>query len=274
MDELAIAVSISLAESINPMNLDDFEKHLQYEQIFEDRGYLYHQAMTGYPESRDLEFKNLFSWVPLRPFENLLDVPSGGGYLSDYVVRNFGNYSVSVRNLEFTNGFSEKAQVVSPDKPWGFAGNGFDRVVCLAAAHHIFDLSGLLRNCINVLRPGGLLHVADVPPGSGVENFLENFVHRFTPGGHRGLYRNLLTEDWPVELRLLHSGRMKCPWTFHGKLELLEFSNDLFGLVDAPRLDLEQALGEMIGIHESESGVRLLWELDYIVLQKVPLKQA
>ena len=100
---------------------------------------------------------------------------------------------------------------VAPGSSWPIAPKSADRVICLAAAHNIQDLSSLYLNIKHVLRPGEIFHLADVSPFSGVQVFLESFVHRYTPGGHRGLYRDFFSEAFPSFFEVLDITRRPCP---------------------------------------------------------------
>lgn len=100
---------------------------------------------------------------------------------------------------------------VAPCSSWPIAPKSADRVICLAAAYNIQDLSSLYLNIKHVLRPGGIFYLADVAPFSGVQVFLESFVHRYTPGGHRSLYRDFFSEAFPSFFEVLDISRRPCP---------------------------------------------------------------
>lgn len=57
-----------------------------YEDIFKERARQYHYAMATYPNARNEEFVALFKGLaPFSENENIADLPSGGGYLSQYL---------------------------------------------------------------------------------------------------------------------------------------------------------------------------------------------
>lgn len=153
--------------------------------------------MLSIPIAHKAEFSSVISKIPLVSGECLVDVPSGGGCLEAFLNRKIPNSLHSVQNLEFTEGFGPSPCVVAPGSYWPIAPKSADRVICLAAAHHIQDLSALYLNIKPVLRPGGIFHLADVAPFSGVQVFLESFVHCYTPGWHRGLYRDFFLRSSP-----------------------------------------------------------------------------
>ena len=153
--------------------------------------------MVSCPAARDMEFSSLFAKVPLKLHECLVDVPSGGGYLEAFLNRKMPGSTPFVHSFELASGFGAKSTVVSLDSPWPMKEQSADRVVCLAAAHHIQDLSPLYSNVELALKPGGVFHLADVAPGGGVQAFLETFVDRHTPGGHTGFYRDFFARAVP-----------------------------------------------------------------------------
>lgn len=136
-------------------------------------------------------------------------------------------------------------------------------MVCLAATHNIQHLEKLLDNVRQVLRPGGLLHVADVRPHSGIATFLNTFVDRHTSTGHRGSYHDYERLRWPSWLEILTVQTRHCAWRFGTVWQMLLFCHSLFGLGQEGLDGLEEALRSHVGVRESEAGVELLWELSY-----------
>ena len=249
------------------MNVSDPLIAHEYGEIFDRRGSLYHDAMVSCPMARDAEFSSLFVKVPLKAGECLVDVPSGGGYLEAFLKRKMPGTTHSVHNFELTSGFGAKSTVVSLDSPWPMPAKSADRVVCLAAVHHIQDLSPLYSNVESALKSGGVFHLADVAPGSGVQAFLETFVDSHTPGGHRGFYRDFFAQVVPPRFDLLDVSRRACPWAFESVDQMLGFCAGLFGLQTCSKAELEVALRECIGVNDHSSGVSLSWELVYLDMQ-------
>lgn len=245
------------------MNLSDSALVTEYDAIFDQRGSLYHQAMASAPRARDVEFAQLFAHYPMSANERLIDVPSGGGYLGQFLQRSQPALPVQLCNLEFSPGFGPTPQIVDPYGVWPLKRGCADRVVCLAATHHIQHLDKLLENLHHVLRQGGLLHIADVKPESGIATFLDTFVDRHTSTGHRGNYRYFDTMVWPSWLEILALETRPCAWRFDTVQQMLLFCQSLFGLGQDAFDGLEEALHSNIGVRKSDSSVELLWELSY-----------
>ena len=56
-----------------------------YQAIFNLRANTYHQAMTQWPHARQKEFEIALSFCDLSDNHCIVDIPSGGGYLSKYI---------------------------------------------------------------------------------------------------------------------------------------------------------------------------------------------
>jgi cyclopropane fatty-acyl-phospholipid synthase-like methyltransferase len=210
--------------------------------------------------ARSKEFLELFKNFPLGDGERVLDVPSGGKYL-----KNFIQGDVDITSLEFTSGFSKNVRVVSPYEDWGLSHG--DRAISLASLHHISNLDTFLLNITNSIRPGGLIHLADVEADSQISRFLDEFVGHWTPGGHQGLYRDWGEIAWPKDLEVISIEVRKCPWEFESIEDLINFCKNLFYLKDCPDTALRSYLESDIGIYSENERVYLDWELVYIDLK-------
>ena len=236
------------------MNLSDSTLAAEYDAIFDRRGSLYHQAMARAPRARDTEFAQLFTHCPLAANERLIDVPSGGGYLGQFLQRSQPDTPLQVVNLDFSTGFGPIPQIVDPYGVWPLDRGCADRVVCLAATHHIQHLEKLLDN----------VRQADVRPDSGIATFLDTFVDRHTSTGHCGNYRDFERLSLPSWLEILAVQTRPCAWRFDTVQQMLLFCHSLFGLEQDDFDGLEEVLRSRVGVRESDAGVELLWELSYL----------
>jgi SAM-dependent methyltransferase len=235
--------------------------NLEYAEIFEARGDMYHRAMLNHPDARAREFQQLFARIPLGEKERVVDIPSGGGYLARWLPKD-----AALTELELSSGFKPGNRVVDTYGDWSVG--PFDRAVCLAALHHIADQNRFVSQLVRSVRPGGIIHIADVDAATPLPAYLDGFVGRFNCTGHSGLY---LTEESFQSLpgtRMRSSAVRSCVWDFASVDALLEFSNDLFGLMNCPRRLLANAL-EAIGLTSGADGASLDWRLRYIDLEVV-----
>jgi SAM-dependent methyltransferase len=236
-----------------------------YACVFSGRGRSYQAAMRRWPDARAEEFRQLFRNYPLTVGERLLDVPAGGGYLL-----RFCPPGIRVDSLEFSDAFREPSGVapvlVDPLGPWPVA--PADRVICLAALHHIAPLEPFLERLATAVRPGGLVHLADVGLGSPIAAFLDGFVDAWTPGGHRGHYRDWSQQRWPETLQPLRVEERPCPWRFRSEEDMEAFTRQLFALRGDPPGALRSALAERVGWRRGSAGVELDWRLTAIDLRR------
>lgn len=246
------------------MNLSDNGRSSEYADIFAERGRLYHKAMAQSKQARDLEFAQLFARTPCSAAERIVDAPSGGAYLGDFIRRNYPNAITEVLSLDFTSGFGETPVLVDPYGTWPVQEQWADRAICLAASHHIENLGALLENFHRATHPGSLIHLADVAPGSGIADFLDTFVDRHTCTGHNGIYRDFNEFTWPDWMAIRSIEKRKCPWRFGSEGDMLQFCLNLFGLGESAKALIRDALGQFVGFRVTEDGVELNWELVYV----------
>ncbi len=163
------------------MNIPDKNS---YESIFDQRGQWYHQAMELIPDSRKDEFRFLYDKIKLKPGDKILDFPSGGGYLADFLPK-----YVKLFELEVSKSFA-KAHDISIGS-WDhlpFEDNFFNTIFCCAAFHHVSNemRQKYLSESYRVLRPGGFLSIADADINGYVSKFLNGYVNENNSMGHHG----------------------------------------------------------------------------------------
>jgi hypothetical protein len=225
-----------------------------YEQVFRHRGASYHKAMLEYPGVRSLEFQRLFHRFPLKEGESLIDCPALGGYLQSNVPEplqvtslDYCPQSDTVQEISSLNTLEEK----------------FDRVVCLAASHHIGDLYAFIDTLQGKVKTGGLIHLADVTAENPIRLFLDDFVGKWTSTGHSGIWRcfeNLFPADL-VEIR-------QTPWIFRSEEEMVLFCRLLFGLdLNPSGYQILEALDRYVGVDHGENFYRVNWKLTYVDME-------
>lgn len=97
-----------------------------YRLIFQQRANDYHFAMQHYPNVRINEFNNLIKSTNFSKVKNVLDIPSGGGYLKKYLPNH-----LNIISTDFSEGFTnDSIQLVTPEK-LPFESNSFDAVFFL-----------------------------------------------------------------------------------------------------------------------------------------------
>ncbi|MEO5629660.1 MAG: methyltransferase domain-containing protein [Thermomonas sp.] len=229
----------------------------EYVEIFKQRGHPYHAAMQAFPDARNAEFEQLFAAHPLEGVPRILDIPAGGGYLARHL-----GARAQVTSREITPGFSLDTELADPDDLSAFS--GYDRAICLAALHHFEDPISFLTRLRGTLKPGGILHVADVCAGSPLGDYLDGFVGRYNITGHDGRYLGADRARYASLGRVERCEEVHCRWQFRDEADMLAFAGSLFGLVDHPLAELRDALRRLVGFRVTDTGVELDWRLLYI----------
>ncbi len=238
-----------------------------YNEIFEERGQLYHQAMVEQPRARDQEFENIVAFARLSDGQRICDAPSGGGYLRAYAPS-----GVRVVSLETSSVFAHLARGNRAPDPLlatleglPFEAGCFDRVVSAAALHHVEDKPAFHRAAARVLAPGGALCVADVPAGSAVAHFLDVFVDGHSRMGHRGMY---VDDDYPklledAGLRVEDAARIPFVWTFETPDAMAAFAQLLFGIDQATLAEVRGGIEQHLGWETVGGRCEMQWELAF-----------
>ena len=193
-----------------------------YDQIFARRADRYGDAMAMCPEARAAEFAAVAS--PIGPdARNLFDMPAGGGWLRKYL-RGDIHYVAVEPAVHFFDSCPDEpgaerinSAIETVPRKTGVA----DVVVSLTGLHHAPDLGAVFDEFRRLLRPGGLLVIADVARASAPARFLDGYVHANSPMGHVG--RFLDAETAPLlraaGFNIVADELVEVPWRFADPVE-------------------------------------------------------
>lgn len=237
-----------------------------YESLFENRGSAYDRAMSRYPLARAAEFTQVVARLAAQTNETVADVPAGGGYLRAYLpagVRWLGH--------EPCASFHGAGGGNLPMLPFPWPAASVDHLVSLAGLHHQVDKLAFYREVRRVLRPGGRFVLSDVPAGSALASFLDDFVGAHNSTGHAGVYLNDLcpAELGAAGLRVLSDELVVFPWAFTDETSLGEFCHGLFDLRSVGPVETGAAALTRLGACEVPAGVGLRWCLRTLVATPV-----
>lgn len=198
-----------------------------YEEIFNQRGFKYDQAMAAYPKARDQEFHNLINQFKYFPGAVVADIPAGGEYMQRYLPE-YCRYVSFEPCRNFTQNIAEAADFF----PLPIADHSIDITLSLAGLHHLEDKAKLFSEFKRITKLGGYLGIADVYEGSATSIFLDHFIGKHNQMGHEGIYlseqtlRDLAQTGW----NLVSAKHVKLQWVFADKDHMGTFCKRLFDL--------------------------------------------
>lgn len=236
---------------------------LNYSDIFELRGRLYHQAMREFPDARVNEFLSVIREARIVPGMTIVDVPSGGAYLSRHLS------DVELIGLETSQTFAELATektqsvLLYEDNMFPLKDACSDRVLSIAGLHHVENKCEVFSEMRRILTPGGRVLVADVAEDSFVRSFLDDFVGRYSETGHSGWYfgDTTRTELHDAGFNIVNDKRLDYLWCASNINQLAEFCRLLFGMVRADTSTVADGIRDYLGIRELGDQVGLNWQL-------------
>jgi SAM-dependent methyltransferase len=238
-----------------------------YEEIFEKRGHLYHKAMTLYPEARREEFDNIIKLAQIRHGHIICDIPSGGGYLKNFIYNRVDVVSIETSRafakLCKANGNSYVLHTNLNNLP--IKTNSVDRVLALAGLHHVEDKRSFYLESYRILKSEGIFCIADARQGSMVSMFLDVFVNEHNSMGHRGAY---LDENTKCELEkcgfdVNYSSAIKYYWRFASIDDMVAYFQLLFGIDKASHEEILYGIAKYLGYSRVNKEYCLNWELTF-----------
>lgn len=231
-----------------------------YSEIFTARAKQYHFAMQTFPDAREAEFRALLHDLPTSAMD-VLDVPSGGGYLASFLPTH-----MHINSCDFSAGFAETGVPLASPHCLPYSSESIDAVLSLTGLHHISreNQNAFLAECHRVLRAEGSVLVGEVLRGSPVDTFLNDFVHRHNSQGHVGDFFDEGFKQQLANVGFVHT-RMQVRsyvWNFANVECMISYCKNMFGIDQATDSQIEQCLRETLGYREASNGsIELPWQL-------------
>lgn len=238
-----------------------------YAQIFAKRAGEYHHAMRVSPRARDAEFLAVLEPIRDRPAGIVCDMPSGGGYLANYLWPGMSYLAVDPAPDFFVEWPDRLQRVVAEITKVPLPDSSVDYVVSLAGLHHEPSLPHVFGEMRRLLRPGGRAVLADVAIDTPPARFLNGFVNEHCPLGHDGRFLDERTAPAlkNAGFQVTSDELIEAPWSFDSSDEAGEFCRHLFGMTELTPAETVEALEREIGFDEEGGCPRLRWKLRRII---------
>jgi len=241
----------------------------KYSKIFDVRGHQYHQAMAEQPNVRDQEFNNIVRIADLKEGISVFDIPSGGGYLFNYI-----EYDTDFTQVETSKAFYDYANKnAGVDNLYcediaklPIADEKIDRIISLAGLHHIEDRMPFYREAKRVLSNDGLLCIADVLEGTGADRFLNMFVDENSSEGHKGLFINQsdIQQIENAGFIVNKSEIVDYFWCFDNVENMVDYSKKMFGVNQCSDENILKGIEKYLGYKVVGGEVQMNWSLYFI----------
>lgn len=238
-----------------------------YAEIFAKRAGEYHHAMKVSPHARDPEFLAVLEPIRNQPAGIVCDMPSGGGYLADYLWPGMSYLAIDPAPDFFVEWPGRLQRVEAEITRVPLADSSVDYVVSLAGLHHEPSLPSVFGEMRRLLRPGGRAVLADVAIDTPPARFLNGFVNEHCPLGHEGRFLDEKTAPAleAAGFRVTSDEVMELPWSFDSFDEAGEFCRHLFGVTGLDKTETVEALAREIGFEAEGGRPYLRWKLRRIV---------
>lgn len=158
---------------------------------FEKMSSDYSNALDKYTEPMH---NTLLKELDGKNFKTLLDVGCGNGIFLSMILNKF---DVEVSGIDISPGMIEKSKELLDDRadlkvgdsehlPWN--NRSFDIVTCNASFHHYPSPELVLKEVKRILRPGGILMIADPFTPNNLLRFFLNLFMQFSKSGDVRIY--------------------------------------------------------------------------------------
>ncbi len=242
-----------------------------YKDIFEKRGKEYDLAMQKYKNARDEEFKNIIKIADLKEKNIIIDIPAGGCYLSWYLPENIEYIPVETTKT-FSNlckkNINKTPIVVENIYQLPLKDESIDRVISLAGIHHLKDKEKewFYMEVYRILKKRGIFVLADVFENTPTAKFLNEFVDKYNPMGHKGIFLNKKTPEIlsKIGFKIEKEEIINYHWKFGTEKEMIDFVKLLFGVFSADEKTLLKGIKEYVGYSVKKSEVLFNWQLFFI----------
>ena len=241
---------------------------MDYNQSFANRVNQYDYAITKYPDTLKEEFRTAIEICKIKDTDILLNILAGGIPLDKY----FTTKPYLYRKYEINKLFSESDNMLLCQlNNIQEESDTIDTILVLASLHHINHLErqDFFEECFRILKPvTGKFIIGDVIEDSKEAKWLNEFVNKYNPQGHNGLFFSnkdkvsIETARFKTEIEI-----KSYPWIFNNEEELVDFCRNLFGLDLATDYEILEGIKQYLNVEKKEKYI-INWTLIYFISRK------
>lgn len=230
--------------------------------------------MRLWPDARNDEFRALLAWADIGTDNIVLDIPSGGGYLSRFTQ----DCKARLIQIDPSNIFVNQSK--QHDSTIEIIQSRLDKlpldagivstIISMVGLHHEPDRIKILSEWLRVTAPDGKLLIAEVDENSEVASFLNEFVHCYNPLGHQGLFFNTIFLDQihAAGWKIIRSELTDTCWRFANIQSASQYFRMLFDLQLADEETTIMGMQKYLAISEKQNVVLIRWPLRQLILTR------
>lgn len=164
------------------MNMTHDEMYRRRKEFFNEHAQTwldtwYRDRVTGIYDKHGKDFERLFSLLPLKPGEHVLDVGCGSGILVPFILERITSAGL-LYELDFAEKMLEVNRSIHGEENIRFIlsdaenaplnGNSCDAVICFSCFPHFHEKEKALAELSRILKPRGILVVSHFDSSEGI----------------------------------------------------------------------------------------------------------
>lgn len=225
----------------------------------EKRAVYYKYAMDNYWFCLHDEFATAAHFLDLKSGDSFVNFAAGGIPMDKYLPSGVNYFPVEI-SKDFANIYNFP---LCSYNNLPFANESIDKILVLASFHHSSEKErkDFFSECLRILKKNGYLIISDIIIDSLQAKWLNDFVDKYNPLGHKGYFINENSFrdsgfdgiSWQIAEYF---------WEFNNEEEMIDFTKHLFNLELADYNTILNGIREYFG-----NELRFPWKLMYFILE-------
>jgi SAM-dependent methyltransferase len=240
-----------------------------YDETFDNRAHLYVKAQKKYPKVMENEFKIGLNHCNLKENDILLSIPDDTGLLKSYIP-----HYVEYLPFEFNKTFQKiTGYKLAEYNNIPLENSSVHKILSIAGLHH-FNIKAkeeFYGECNRILKTEGILVVGDVLLNSKQDKWLNDFVDKNNPYGHKGLFFKKEDKESFEKCGFIVSNIIieKYTWNFDNIESMCDYCKNLFGLINLKHEEILNSIKKYLELTiNKDDSCKFEWELIYFICKK------